>query len=460
MPVNSEIDLMFFNEGKLRRHITTDDVPVKEPARSNKAHAQAQLLELMAGYHQMEPSATLKELAYANHTDRNEPPRCLTCDSHTPFGRDGWAKFCNASCAMSHPDVGKSIREKSKQRPAQIETTLRDEKLQELTVLLNQKRVKEFDAVMERGLDPNLISDSHWRVRRLVERRNRVTARKEQPPEIPKTTRRMTRPLYVPFSDTEIQELRDSFTASMTRSHILSNQMAIDVICTDKRIAFDFGPASQEKMLAAKADGIRLITVTSEQVYLTHCMNLLSPPTRVFARKCEIRAIDNRTANAFLDVNHRDGHARGAAVAYGLFHGEELLTVATFGRNRFREEGAELYRLATKLGFQVVGGVSKLIKRFLKDCPGKLTTYSSAMWGWGSAYIAADGEPKGLTRPGYFYFDQKSGRKIHRMAMSKGNFEKTTGNPWNQDLSEEENAASVKCYRVYDCGNWKFEWNS
>ena len=132
--------------------------------------------------------------------------------------------------------------------------------------------------------------------------------------------------------------------------------------------------------------------------------------------------------------------------------------IATFGRNRFKGEGFELYRLATKTGVIVRGGVSKLISAFRKNQPGKLTTYADASWGWGEGYIKAGGTLVGLSKPGYFYFNQKDGNRIHRLALSKGNFEKTTGLAWDPNLKEAENAARAKCWQVWDCGNWKFEW--
>lgn len=119
--------------------------------------------------------------------------------------------------------------------------------------------------------------------------------------------------------------------------------------------------------------------------------SILKPSRIVYARKCEIKQIDARTARIFLDEYHTNGYANSIH-KYGLFYDNELLAVATFSKpfksKTNSEYDFELKRLAFKTNVKVMGGTSKIISKFFKDHPdvNAIYSYSDNDWGSGSSY--------------------------------------------------------------------------
>ena len=133
-----------------------------------------------------------------------------------------------------------------------------------------------------------------------------------------------------------------------------------------------------EKMMACYDKGVRLITIFEDEylnkpeVVLSRIKNALGACDRVvYARKCFIREISHQQASAFLDEYHLQGKST-SSTRFGLFFGNELLQVMTFGflsRTHTQIKGkktAEMKRFACLPGISVVGGASKLFKHGLK----------------------------------------------------------------------------------------------
>lgn len=87
----------------------------------------------------------------------------------------------------------------------------------------------------------------------------------------------------------------------------------------------------------------------------------------IFARKCEVRFIDRNSPEVrkFYTENALFGH-NGGTYAAGLYYEGELVMAMT---NRFKPQDRILLceRMAAKRGYNIVGGVSKLIKFFEKN---------------------------------------------------------------------------------------------
>lgn len=119
----------------------------------------------------------------------------------------------------------------------------------------------------------------------------------------------------------------------------------------------------------------------------------------VFARNCEVRKIDRKTADAFLDVNHIYGSA-SCRDCYGLFarritgasefsadvvlpESGELVAVACFSNaRRWEKQGRvissyEWIRYASLRDTRVVGGMGKLLNAFIEERrPDDIMTYA------------------------------------------------------------------------------------
>lgn len=104
--------------------------------------------------------------------------------------------------------------------------------------------------------------------------------------------------------------------------------------------------------------------------------------TRIYARDCEAREITNSEARMFLDTNCFYGY-RSATNTVGLFLKKDkcglkkgtLLMVYSFGHGFYankkhkEDPSIEIIRVSTKIGCQVIGGMSKCLKFFLTNHP-------------------------------------------------------------------------------------------
>ncbi len=135
---------------------------------------------------------------------------------------------------------------------------------------------------------------------------------------------------------------------------------------------------------------------------------------RVFARKCELRKIDKKTASLFLNENHIYG-ATVSKHRFGLFFKDELTALATFAAQRQFKFGksAEMLRFCNAKDTVVVGGLSKLLKAYVREYqPNDIMTYADIDWGGGSAYQKLGFEKRALKKGIRFYCHTGSGLRI------------------------------------------------
>lgn len=164
---------------------------------------------------------------------------------------------------------------------------------------------------------------------------------------------------------------------------------------------------------------------------------------RIYARNCTVQEIDAAVCKPFLQHNHLQSF-RNATVYLGLYLNEELVAVMSFGRPYFTSGYQwEIYRFCTKLNTAVVGGFSKLFKHFIRAYnPESIMTYSDFSKGTGGVYKSNGFDYKGLTAPGYVWAKESQWKSRYQCQM-KG---------------EKQYMQSLGYYRLFDCGNRKWEW--
>jgi hypothetical protein len=134
----------------------------------------------------------------------------------------------------------------------------------------------------------------------------------------------------------------------------------------------------------------------------------------IFARKCFIKKLNKKTSAEFLNKNH----IYGSSVSkhqLGLFFNDELIAVATFAAQRKFESGksAEMLRFCNKKFITVIGGLSKLIKTYIKFYePDNIMTYADLDWGKGDSYKKLGFIPKNKKKGIKFYCNKKTGERI------------------------------------------------
>ncbi len=184
---------------------------------------------------------------------------------------------------------------------------------------------------------------------------------------------------------------------------------------------------------------------------------------RVFyARKGEVSEISYEQASEFFEENHLSGGRVPFSYSFGFFVGDELVSVASFSKPRYRKEyDYELIRFAHKRHTTTVGFLGKVLDIFR---PRSLISYADLMISDGGVYEKLGFRRLYVTRPGYFY--TRDGREVfsretfqkHRIKEyhSSGKFGIKF---FDESLTEEKIMEINGFYRLPTCGNLVYAYN-
>lgn len=212
--------------------------------------------------------------------------------------------------------------------------------------------------------------------------------------------------------------------------------------------------ATKRKMCEDK--GYKLLTIFESddmnKVYnlLNH---LIGSNEKIYARNTDFRIIDNDTSKIFNDKFHmHDDH--NASIKTGLYHNDELVMVATFGKSRYNKSyDYECIRMTSHGNYRIVGGVSKIIKNTMKIFDMKsIITYADLRFGDGNTYIQSGFEYSHESPPNYWYFNKKA-NKLHSRVQFQKHKLKYKLEYFDSNLTEWENMKMNNWDRIWDCGN-------
>ncbi len=257
----------------------------------------------------------------------------------------------------------------------------------------------------------------------------------------------------------------------ISNAHGIIGRRELDIYLPERNLAIEFDGFywhSEQKGKDASyhlgktedciANGIRLVHIFEDEwmnyrpIVEDRIRSLLGVgQKRIFARKCIVKEIDSGTANCFLDANHLQG-GDNSPIRYGLFHEDELVSVMTFGRPRFNKNyDWELIRYASKLGVQVVGGASRLLKCFRDSHGGSMISYADRRYSSGKLYESIGFAKVNESKPNYWYV--RDNLKLSRYQCQKHRLSKLLGEYFNPEWSEYENMMFSGFNKIYDCGN-------
>ena len=205
------------------------------------------------------------------------------------------------------------------------------------------------------------------------------------------------------------------------------------------------------KTKIAMENGFRCIHVFDWDC-VDRIMSLLLPKNVIYARKCELRRIDKKTANIFTDANHIQGSCRGQILNYGLYFNDELVEVMTFGEPRYnRNYDYELLRLCSKSDVRVVGGASKLFHAFISEHGDKsVISYCDISKFSGDVYTAIGMTLHSLTKPAKIW--SKESEYITDNLLRQRGFDQLFGTDYGKGTSNEQLMLDAGWLPVYDCG--------
>lgn len=267
------------------------------------------------------------------------------------------------------------------------------------------------------------------------------------------------------------------FIKSIYSSEVIENDRNVifpkelDIYIPQKKVAIEFDGLyfhstkfgkdknyHLNKTLMCEEKGIRLIHVFEDEWLFERPIieSIISSSLgiykqKIFARKCEVKELNDKTFRQFCNENHIQGECLSSD-RLGLFYNDELVQAVGFVKSRFFKGEIELVRMVTKLNTQVVGGFSRLMKHFGKDC----ISYIDRRLFDGKGYSSSGFEYVCTNRPNYYYVKELD--RYYRMNFTKKNIAKKFPNEFDEKLTEEQNMEKLGFYRMYDCGTVKVKY--
>lgn len=186
-----------------------------------------------------------------------------------------------------------------------------------------------------------------------------------------------------------------------------------------------------------------------------------SQKQKLYARKCNIRLIDNKDKNEFLKSNHIQG-ASISQVNLGAYYHDELVAVMTFTKPRKQmgyddssDDMMELSRFAVSQGKRVIGIASKMVAKFHKLYPSvKIFSFADLRWSSGKLYEAIGFKKEKVIPPSYSYII--NGKRKHRWGYRKSMIKQRLPEVYDAHLTEIEMMHNAGYDRIWDAGYIKY----
>lgn len=220
----------------------------------------------------------------------------------------------------------------------------------------------------------------------------------------------------------------------------------------------------QNLSLEARKLNIRFINIFEDfyiikkEVVMQRISAILGVFTSIRARNTSVSRIDKRALDDFLHTNNLYSSPT-ARYKYGLFYKDRLVAAASFSagrpiqRNGKTYRSFELVRFANLAGYIVVGGVGKLLKRFIQEVkPDDIMSYADLDWSSGASYEKLGFQLIGITPPQEFWInpDEKIRYYPHKLPQ------KLTDKSNKYEIPIEEILEEERYFRFFNSGNLKY----
>ena len=279
--------------------------------------------------------------------------------------------------------------------------------------------------------------------------------------------------LYPTFSSYEI-ELKSYFPSLKSHIRDIIDGKEIDLYDEKNKIGIEFNGNywhsenivdkfyHQNKSLLSETKGIFLYHIfeyewiNNKERIINQLNNLFHiNETKIYARCCEIKEVNNKEKTPFLEANHMQGNDM-SNIKLGLYYNNELVSIMTFAKPRFNKKYQwELSRFCSKAGCNVVGGASKLFKYFItKYSPNNIISYSNIAHTRGNIYGMLGFNLNSIAEPNYVWINHSNVLSRYQCQKHKLLQQGYIGN------SEVDIMHQRDYYRIYDCGNKVWIWNN
>lgn len=275
----------------------------------------------------------------------------------------------------------------------------------------------------------------------------------------------------------ELCTFLDELNVKYTRSNrLLENNQEIDILLTDYNIGIEFDGLywhnelfvgnnyHLDKTNKCNNIGIELIHIFEDEwIYkkeivksiIKNRINLTNEV--IYGRKCKIKYVNQSDSVEFLNNNHIQGNVN-SKVRLGLYYNDKLISLMTFSKGRIIMGGKsnewELNRFCNIINHSVIGAADKLLKNFIKNhSPEKIVSYSDKRIFNGNMYKKLGFSKISHSKPNYWYIIKD--KRYHRFNFRKSQLIKEG---FDKDKTEKQIMFDRKIYRIYDCGNIRWEY--
>lgn len=188
----------------------------------------------------------------------------------------------------------------------------------------------------------------------------------------------------------------------------------------------------------------------------------LLPRKVLYARNLQLKEVNLEDTAVFLNQYHLQNSCLGQDIRLGLYSGDELIEVMTFGKSRYNKNYEyEILRLCTKNQYNVVGGAEKLFSYFIsKYDPKSIISYCDDSKFSGNVYIKLGMRQKGNNNPSKHWFNPRTGRHITDNLLRQRGYSQLHNDKEHKKGENNETLMLEAGYlEIYDCGQSTYVWN-
>jgi hypothetical protein len=156
------------------------------------------------------------------------------------------------------------------------------------------------------------------------------------------------------------------------------------------------------------------VNKTKQNIWKSIIQNTLGRSIQLEAEDHTIKPVPKYDIKPFLEANHLQGYC-SSSIAYGLYYNDDLISIMNFASSKEgidKSADWELMRFCNKLGYNVHGAASRLLKAFRADHTGSIKTYVNRRWSNGNLYRRLGFQEIGTSYPNSFYWKNKNPYKL------------------------------------------------
>ena len=264
------------------------------------------------------------------------------------------------------------------------------------------------------------------------------------------------------------------FVRSIYDGEIIENTKSVippyelDIYLPGKNVAIEYNglywhseqyvPSTYHRMKSdmCKERGVHLIHVFEDdwiykrEIIQSVIKNFLGcgHQTIVYARKCEVREVNNQDTQAFLQENHMLGRMMMISHSIGLYYEGYLVSLMAFRCTSKEKRVVELSRYAIKRDCNIKGGAERIFKHFLKmygHLYYKVKTFNDNGVFKGTVHYRLGFQHTGTNAPNFMYYDRKLGIRVSKQSLRKVRLSYKKG--------EKQFEEDRRYFKVYNAGN-------